>query len=58
MIKGAQKKMIVIKTDDSTVFEEAYFVIKNEYEGMNDSDIISEATKIANGIFLQQMYCL
>ena len=50
MLKGCQKKIIFLKDTGSDFFEEAYFVIKNEYEGMNDSDIISEATKIANGI--------
>ena len=44
------KKIIFLKDTGSDFFEEAYFVIKNEYEGMNDIDIISEATKIANGI--------
>jgi len=50
MLKGCQKKIIFLKDTGSDFFEEAYFVIKNEYEGMNDIDIISEATKIANGI--------
>lgn len=51
MLKGCQKKIIFLKDTGSDFFEEAYFIIKNEYEGMNDIDIISEATKIANGIY-------
>ena len=51
MLKGCQKKIIFLKDTGSDFFEEAYFVIKNEYDGMNDCDIISEATKIANGIY-------
>jgi hypothetical protein len=51
MIKGCQKKIIFIKDTGCDIFEEAYFVIKNEYEGMNNGDIVGEATKIASGIY-------
>lgn len=47
MIRGAQKRMIVIRTHDSRVFEEAYFVIRKEKEAVvEDSDMISEADRI------------
>ena len=45
MIKGAQKKMIVIKTDDSTVFEEAYFVVRHSSTATR-GDMIAEAERI------------
>ena len=54
MIKGCQKKIIFLKDTGCDVFEEAYFVIKNEYEGMNNGDIVSEATKIASGIYQEK----
>lgn len=45
MIKGAQKRMIVVKTADSEVFEEAYFVLRKEAlrEG---EDMVREANRI------------
>ena len=51
MLKGCQKKIIFLKDTGCDVFEEAYFVIKPGYEGMNSCDIVSEATKIASGIY-------
>ena len=47
MIRGAQKKMIVIRTHDSRVFEEAYFVIRRDTEGVMDNcDMLTEADRI------------
>jgi hypothetical protein len=51
MLKGCQKKIVFLKDTGCDVFEEAYFVIKPGYEGMNSCDIVSEATKIASGIY-------
>ena len=45
MIRGAQKNMIVIKTADSEVFEEAYFVLRRERHS-RDKDIVKEANRI------------
>ncbi|MBE6584795.1 MAG: hypothetical protein E7649_07495 [Ruminococcaceae bacterium] len=45
MVRGAQKQMIVVKTQDSAVFEEAYFVVRrNAVAGR--MDMIAEANKI------------
>ncbi|MBR2024819.1 MAG: hypothetical protein IKA02_03300 [Clostridia bacterium] len=51
MLKGCQKKIIFLKDTGCDIFEEAYFVINPEYEGMNKSDIVNEATKIASEIY-------
>lgn len=50
MIKGAQKRMIVVRTQDSPVFEEAYFVIRGGKK-REERDMIAEANRIidANG---------
>ena len=48
MLKGAQKKMIVIKTSDSEIFEEAYFVVKGGVE-RSQPDMVSEANRIIEG---------
>lgn len=45
MLKGAQKKMIVVKTGDSKVFEEAYFVIRSDAL-CPGGDMVGEANKI------------
>ena len=45
MIKGAQKKMIVVKTGDSAIFEEAYFVLRRE-SAADEADMVKEANKI------------
>ena len=48
MLKGAQKKMIVIKTSDSEMFEEAYFVVKAGID-RNGTDMVFEANRIIEG---------
>lgn len=45
MIRGAQKQMIVVKTQDSAVFEEAYFVLRSNAIGQR-LDMLAEANKI------------
>lgn len=50
MLKGCQKKIIFLKDTGSDFFEEAYFVIKPEYDSMNEDNIVCEATRIANGL--------
>ena len=45
MIKGAQKRMIVVKTGDSAVFEEVYFVMRRE-SSAERLDMLAEANKI------------
>ena len=45
MIRGAQKKMIVMKTSNSAVFEEAYFVLRRESGDFNE-DMVREANRI------------
>lgn len=44
-LKGTQKRMIAIKTSDSHLFEEAYFVLKANIDNSN-SDMVAEAEKI------------
>ena len=45
MIKGAQKRMIVVKTGESRVFEEAYFVLRRESRA-DRLDMLAEANRI------------
>lgn len=48
MLRGAQKQMIVVKTTDSKVFEEAYFVLRRD-RVERGTDILSEANRIIEG---------
>lgn len=54
MIKGAQKKMIVVRTGNSRYFETAYFVMKNETDAQQDRrDMLAEANAIIEGVDAQ-----
>ena len=48
MIKGAQKQLIVLRTQNSRYFDEAYFILRKEVKTMpsNTSDMLREATRI------------
>ena len=56
MVRGCQKKIIYLKNSGSNLFEEAYFVIKNDsqYEEMSECDMIEEANRIINESFYQE----
>ena len=45
MIKGAQRRVIVVKMADSRVFEEAYFVMRGEQTACG-GDMVAEANRI------------
>ena len=44
-LKGTQKRMIAIRTAQSSIFEEAYFVLRANIDNGSE-DIIAEAEKI------------
>ena len=48
MIRGAEKRMIVVRTRDSRMFEEAYFVVRPEADrdGREEADMLWEANRI------------
>lgn len=48
MLKGAQKRMIVIRTRDSRLFEEAYFVMRRDLpdSATHGADMLEEANRI------------
>ena len=46
MLKGAQKRMYVVKLGQESPFEEAYFVLKRECDAVAGKDMVSEATRI------------
>ena len=50
MIKGAQRSIIVLKTPTGKYFEQAYFIVKDGFEGKKNSrkDMVKEAYRIAS----------
>ena len=51
MIKGTQKKIIVVKNPKSRIFDEAYFVVRSDggksaLLNVTHDDMVSEANKI------------
>ena len=48
MVRGCQKKIIYLKNTQSNIFEEAYFVIKDDLscEKTEEYDMVKEANRI------------
>lgn len=48
MIKGIQRKMVLIRTPDSKIFEEAHFVFRAESDSRAsaENDMLMEANRI------------
>ena len=48
MIKGCQRKMIMVRGGSTSPFEAAYFIMKSspEYDRLGESDMASEAGRI------------
>ena len=46
MIKGCQKRAVVIKGSPQSAFESAYFIMKREHDGENESEIIYQANRL------------
>ncbi len=52
MIKGITKRVIVVKSPDPEKFEEAIFIVREEFFSQSvasAADLLLEAQKIANG---------
>lgn len=48
MIKGCQKKMVIVKNISSDIFDEVYFILKDDRkdDGLKNEDMILEANRI------------
>ena len=46
MYTGTQKKAIVIKNTGSSMFEAAYFILKDDLSDIKESEMVKEANKI------------
>ena len=46
MYTGTQKKAIVLKNTQNCIFEEAYFILKDDFSNIKESEMVKEANKI------------
>ncbi len=46
MIKGCQREMIVMQTQDSGLFESAYFILRRQRVQGGKTDMLAEANRI------------
>ncbi len=46
MYTGTQKKAIVLKNTQNCIFEEAYFILKDDLSNIKESEMVKEANKI------------
>ena len=46
MIKGCQREMIVMQTQDSKLFESAYFILRRQRVQSGKTDMLAEANRI------------
>lgn len=52
MIKGTAKRIIVVKSPDPKVFEEAIFIVREDYmrsKGITQAQLLADARRAANG---------
>ena len=46
MLKGCQREMIVLQTQESPLFENAYFILRREKPVVSRQDMLAEANRI------------
>lgn len=54
MLKGAQKKMVMLRTADSSIFEAAYFILRDDADAPakgKQPTMLEEANRILNQSF-------
>ena len=49
MLKGCQKQLVVLKTGENSVFESAWFVLREACNHVAYDDMIAEANRIVAG---------
>lgn len=46
MIKGLERKMMLLKSTNSKYFDEAYFIMKDDLTSFDEGEILREAERI------------
>jgi hypothetical protein len=51
VVKGTTKRVVVVKSPDPKIFEQAIFIVREDYAGKNgadSSDVLREAQRVAD----------
>ena len=52
MVKGLSKKVIIVKSPDPKIFEQAIFIVRDDYlssQGITQKELLKQARRAANG---------
>ena len=52
MVKGLSRKVIIVKSPDPKIFEQAIFIVKDDYltsQGINQTELLRQAQCAASG---------
>ncbi|MCD8377020.1 MAG: translation initiation factor 2 [Oscillospiraceae bacterium] len=52
MVKGVSRRVIVVKTPDRRLFEQAIFIVKEDaftHQGVTAEQVLAEAQRVADG---------
>jgi len=52
MVKGISKRVIVVRSPDPRIFEEAIFIVKEDMmtkDGVSSDELLQEAQRVADG---------
>lgn len=58
MVKGLSRKVIIVKSPDPKIFEQAIFIVRDDYlvsQGISQKDLLRQAKQAANG-YVEQTY--
>ena len=58
MVKGLSRKVIIVKSPDPKVFEQAIFIVRDEYamkQGISQKELMKQAREAADG-YIQESY--
>lgn len=58
MVKGLSRKVIIVKSPDPKIFEQAIFIVRDDYlssQGIGQKELLRQAKQAANG-YVEQTY--
>ena len=58
MVKGLSRKVIIVKSPDSKIFEQAIFIVKDDYmmtQGADRKELMRQANEAASG-YIDRVY--
>lgn len=58
MVKGLSRKVIIVKSPDPKIFEQAIFIVRDDYllsQGIDQKELLRQAKRAANG-YVEQTY--